>query len=527
MSISFTYIRAACALGGAALASSALAQTPTHWFDHFDGGIGQSDVVRAVAHGPNGTVSSGGNAAESLRVASIATTRYDAQGHRLWTRIYRNTPDSSGFHNEAVAAIGADAAGNTYTLGESWSGLRPEGGEFDYVLIKYSPTGDELWVRRFNGPGNWSDTPTGMKVDAAGNCYISGFAFFQPDLRGRYATDFHVIKYTTSGDIAWQYHTNNADSGNLGAGARSIALDPAGNVYATGVINSGDEFNGNNDFLTVKLTNDGQLVYRAVYSSPGGNTGQDDGQVVAADSAGNAYVAGYWMPQDSTVRHLDTRTLKYSATGTLLWTISTSRQGEERAHGIDVDTAGNVYVGGVWFDPTENNGWLESYSPSGAPRWATVVDESGTFDENAVVGLKVGTDGNLYVGADNQRPGPTGYDPTLLKIAPSGHVLLRLPIDAGSTSDSCFAFDLDPQNNAYLGGHSYFPATSADFLVIKVFGDTPCAPDYNHDSTLNSQDLFDFLGAFLSNNPAADFNADRAVNSQDLFDFLGAFFAGC
>jgi hypothetical protein len=54
-----------------------------------------------------------------------------------------------------------------------------------------------------------------------------------------------------------------------------------------------------------------------------------------------------------------------------------------------------------------------------------------------------------------------------------------------------------------------------------------CRADFNGDGSLNSQDSFDFLGAFFENTPDADFNADAVVNSQDFFDFLTAFFVGC
>lgn len=54
---------------------------------------------------------------------------------------------------------------------------------------------------------------------------------------------------------------------------------------------------------------------------------------------------------------------------------------------------------------------------------------------------------------------------------------------------------------------------------------TPCAADWNLDGFVNSQDFFDFLGAFFAG--TGDFNNDLASNSQDFFDFLSAFFAGC
>lgn len=62
--------------------------------------------------------------------------------------------------------------------------------------------------------------------------------------------------------------------------------------------------------------------------------------------------------------------------------------------------------------------------------------------------------------------------------------------------------------------------------AIEISGIT-CRADFNGDFVVNSQDFFDFLGAFFSASPSADFNVDSVVNSQDFFDFLVAFFEGC
>jgi len=105
-----------------------------------------------------------------------------------------------------------------------------------------------------------------------------------------------------------------------------------------------------------------------------------------------------------------------------------------------------------------------------------------------------------------------------------------------------YAWDLDgdgvfeiPNTAQPTRIYSTFGTTNVTLRVTDNFGLTDthtiqvvvanCPCDWNSDAFLNSQDFFDFLAAFFSNN--ADFNNDGLTNSQDFFDFLGCFFAGC
>jgi hypothetical protein len=82
----------------------------------------------------------------------------------------------------------------------------------------------------------------------------------------------------------------------------------------------------------------------------------------------------------------------------------------------------------------------------------------------------------------------------------------------------------------YVPGYFYtgnFWEVGFDNVRVEAITGVPCRADFNEDQNVNSQDFFDFLNAFFSQQPSADFNGDGGVNSQDFFDFLGAFFAGC
>jgi hypothetical protein len=54
-----------------------------------------------------------------------------------------------------------------------------------------------------------------------------------------------------------------------------------------------------------------------------------------------------------------------------------------------------------------------------------------------------------------------------------------------------------------------------------------CPANFNQQSGVTVQDIFDFLAAYFGALPAADFNGVGGVTVQDIFDFLAAYFGGC
>ncbi|HMN40731.1 MAG TPA: GC-type dockerin domain-anchored protein [Phycisphaerales bacterium] len=58
-------------------------------------------------------------------------------------------------------------------------------------------------------------------------------------------------------------------------------------------------------------------------------------------------------------------------------------------------------------------------------------------------------------------------------------------------------------------------------------GGALCRADFNNSGTLEVQDIFDYLNAWLTLDPRADFNGVDAISVQDIFDFLNAWLMGC
>jgi hypothetical protein len=128
-----------------------------------------------------------------------------------------------------------------------------------------------------------------------------------------------------------------------------VAVDAGGNAYVVGLTSP----NGNRDASVTKLDPSGQIVYRTVF---GGN-GQDGATAIALDAAGNVYVCGWtwsWnFPEMNPSQNgftgglfHDAFVTKLNASGAIVYSTYLGGMGEDFAQAIGVDAAGNAYVAG-------------------------------------------------------------------------------------------------------------------------------------------------------------------------------------
>ena len=83
-----------------------------------------------------------------------------------WVRRY-NGPGNGA---DSAYALALDSQGNVYVTGESTG----SGTNYDYATRKYSPSGQLLWAKRYNGPGNSHDFAYALALDSQGNVYVTG-----------------------------------------------------------------------------------------------------------------------------------------------------------------------------------------------------------------------------------------------------------------------------------------------------------------------------------------------------------------
>lgn len=259
------------------------------------------------------------------------TIKYDTDGQRLWARRY-NSPVNG---HDYAAAIAVDGQGNVFVTGYSPDNV---GYYSDYVTVKYGSDGQELWVARYNGPGNQDDEAAAIAVDGQGNVVVTGMS------RGSANYDFATVKYSPEGARLWARRYNGP--GDAWDEAVAVGVDGQGNVFVTGY--SGGVASGT-DYATIKYSPEGSRLWVKRYNGPA--NAYDAPAALAVDSQGNAYVTGESRGTLAD-NDYDYATLKYSPDGALVWARrykgpGNFGSGRDAATALVVDAPGNVYVTGA------------------------------------------------------------------------------------------------------------------------------------------------------------------------------------
>jgi hypothetical protein len=295
------------------------------WIQRYNGSANLNDVAGAIAVDGSGNVYVTGRSGGSGTGWDYATVKYDPSGNQLWVARY-NGP---GNGDDMAYAIAVDGSGNVYVTGYSHG----SGSDKDYATIKYSPSGTELWVQRYNGPENYFDAAYAMDLDGSGNVYVIGVS------RGG-NEDYATIKYSTNGTQLWVARYNGP--GNSSDYGKAISVDGSANVVVTGYsYGSGTNF----DLATIKYDSNGNQLWAQRYNRQG--TSWETPSAMTMDGSGNIYVTGYSESQANGTDD-DYVTIKYSSDGTQQWvaTYNGPGNGEDDSRAIAIDRFGCVLVTG-------------------------------------------------------------------------------------------------------------------------------------------------------------------------------------
>jgi uncharacterized delta-60 repeat protein len=204
------------------------------WAARYDGPVHQFDGALAIALDNVGNFYVTGSSFGSGGNYDYATIKYNVSGQQQWVARYNGPPNGLDF----AIALAVDSSGSTYVTGSS----EGSGTSDDYATVKYDSAGQQQWVARYNGPGNHLDDAYAIVVDNAGGVYVTGYSDGTDS-----AEDYATIKYNSDGQQQWVARYNGL--GNFFDYAEAIAIDSSGNVYVTGESFVGETYS---DYTTIK-----------------------------------------------------------------------------------------------------------------------------------------------------------------------------------------------------------------------------------------------------------------------------------
>jgi Beta-propeller repeat len=220
------------------------------WIRQYDSGYEPAfDFAFAIAVDSSGNVIVAGSSYGPDQLPDFVTIKYSSAGDTLWVRRY-NGP---GNNWDIARALAIDDLGNVYVTGETYS----SSAYFDFATIKYDASGEQQWVAHYNGPGNSDDVARAIALDESGSVLVTGHSWGSGT-----SYDYATIKYSASGAQEWVMRYNGP--GNTNDQAVDLGVDASGAVYVTGA--SGEGSQNLSDYVTVKYSSSGIQQWVARYS---------------------------------------------------------------------------------------------------------------------------------------------------------------------------------------------------------------------------------------------------------------------
>ena len=307
-----------------------------------------NSVKASMAIDPSGNIITTGNTMVAGQQSDMQISCIMSDGTMAWEHQY----DNSNGMDYGVDVV-CDDNGNIYATGASFDAAT---NSYDFVTLKYDVQGALLWENRYNGTGDGDDIPVAIKVDAAGNSYVTGVSMGVGTM-----TDYATIKYNSNGNQQW---VSRYDNNGLLDAPTDLQLDQAGKIYVTG---SSSSSTLNSDYTTIKYNkqNGNELAVNRHITT---GDGIDIPMEMKISQSNKVYLTGKAINADG---NYDMKTIKMSSNLALEWEKNININGlEDVGNALDISQAGNVYVTG--YTEKVNGGKdmiIAKYDASGNEQW--------------------------------------------------------------------------------------------------------------------------------------------------------------
>ena len=339
-----------------------------------------------------------------------------------WSKALNSEPPYAG--SIVAQFVKVDAAGNSFVAGyfsenadfdpgpgranltaSSNSGL------YDLFLAKYDVNGNYIFAIRFGSP-DYSETVTGIDLDANGYIYLIGWMKFSFDFDPGPNTEVpqaygnltaFIAKYDNIGN--YNFAKTFGGGGDHYAQPRAIKVSSGnGNIYITGNYTGGVDFDPG--IGTDVIPGFGMFIARynlnGIYMIAGGVGGTDPssgatGYGITVDQDEFVYVTGNFnrtvdfypgnvntFNLTSVANTADIFIAKYTSTLALWYAEGIGGTGGEVGYGIALDNAGNVVIHGSFtgscdFDPGIGTAILSTTQPNFSARFIAKYDVGGYY----------------------------------------------------------------------------------------------------------------------------------------------------
>ncbi len=426
------------------------------WVSYYAGSGNGADGALDVTADNNGTVYVTGQADVDPAAAvnlDMVTVKYDQNGTQQWARVEGGNAGLEDGGYSIVLNNNADPV----VAGK----MDSSGSQQDAALVHYDQAGTAVFLKTFNGEGDFSDNAFALQTDQNGNVFVAGYTYVRDQNR-----NLMIRKYDSGGNIlkTFTFDGSRHDADELSA----MVLDGSGNVYVTGFVkNSGTS----SDFVTIRLNNNLDTSWVRYYNHTANES--DKAVSIAIDGFSNVYVTGYSdnNPSD-TIDSDDIVTIKYAANGASQWTIRYNgpANGDERPVQVLTDGNGNTVVTGKSWNGSGDDMLTLQYGPTGSQQWVMTCNGSGNGNDRAAA-MVLDNSGSVYV-TGSGFAGTAFDDYITVKYNQAGvQQWLRTYNGSGNDDDKASCITLDGNGNVLVSGHSDSDTSlltkNYDYLTLK------------------------------------------------------------
>lgn len=265
-----------------------------------------ADSIADMALDARGNIFVTGSAKMIDGTTAALLNRFDAAGAEKWMSV----TTAGGKQFTRGNAVALDRLGRPIMVATS---TRADGSDAQLTVIKWSAAGKLLYSALINQPSGTTAEGVAVAVDAEDSFYVLANHRRSAD-PATSPTAAYLRKYNSAGDPQWALPLTRTDA--AGTRAYAMKLDPAGHAVVIGQAILAAP-TAETAYVTFKVSPAGQVEWSDAYART--TRGDNHATAIAIDPAGDVYVTGVSSsPHSDSLT--DITTVKYgSASGTRLW----------------------------------------------------------------------------------------------------------------------------------------------------------------------------------------------------------------